>query len=99
MVGGAVARRFCLSGPRVNVAAACATGIHSVSVACGWLKENRCRYVLAGAAESSLHPLYWAGFQRLGVLSPKGEVRPFDINRSGFVLVVFPDLNWCDVFH
>ncbi len=82
----AAARRFAAEGPVMNLAAACATGAQSVLAAAGWIREGRVDVVLAGAAESSFHPLYQAGFQRLGVLSTSGRIRPFDRARDGFIL-------------
>lgn len=82
----AVARRFGVRGPVMNLAAACATGTQSLLAAAGWIAEGRADLVFAGAAESALHPLYRAGFARLGVLSRKGRVRPFDRDRDGFLM-------------
>jgi len=82
----AVARYLEMTGPQLNVTSACATGLHSVMVGAEWIREGRCDVVLAGASESSLHPLYQAGFSQMGVLSPSGCVRPFDRQRNGFVL-------------
>lgn len=75
-----------VEGPVVSVVAACATGLHAVMTAAEWLGEGRCRYVLAGSAESSFHPLYLAGYERMGVLSPQGVMRPFDRRRDGFIV-------------
>lgn len=73
-------------GPVVNFSAACATGAISVISAAQWIQEGRCDAVLAGAAESSFHPLYETGFSRMGVLSQRGKVRPFDRTRDGFIM-------------
>jgi 3-oxoacyl-[acyl-carrier-protein] synthase II len=70
----------------MNLSSACATGLQSVMAAAEWLREGRCDAVLAGASESSLHPLYLSGFSRMGVLSGTGRVRPFDSGRDGFVI-------------
>jgi 3-oxoacyl-[acyl-carrier-protein] synthase II len=80
-----LASRWGIGGPVVNYASACATGVHSLLAAAGWVREGRVKAALAGAAESSLHPLYVAAFRRMGVWSPSGRVRPFDRDRDGFV--------------
>lgn len=85
-VSGAVARAWGVGGPVLTLSAACATGVQSVLVGAGWIREGRADVVLAGAAESSFHPLYRAGFDQMGVLSKTGRVRPFDRGRDGFVL-------------
>jgi 3-oxoacyl-[acyl-carrier-protein] synthase II len=86
IVPSTVARSFGVTGPVMNLSSACATGLQSVMAAAEWLREGRCDAVLAGASESSLHPLYLSGFSRMGVLSGTGRVRPFDSGRDGFVI-------------
>lgn len=81
-----VARLGRAGGPVINLSSACATGAQSVLVAAGWIREGRVDRALAGAAESSFHPLYVAGFDQMGVLSPGRRVRPFDRARDGFLL-------------
>jgi 3-oxoacyl-[acyl-carrier-protein] synthase II len=45
------------------------------------------RRAIVVAAEASVHPMFIASFQRLGVLAPPGEgCRPFDRDRAGFVM-------------
>ncbi len=82
----AVARALGAEGPVMNLAAACATGAQSLLAAAGWIAEGRADVVLAGAAESALHPLYRAGFAQMGVLSKAGRVRSFDRDRDGFMM-------------
>lgn len=82
----AVARQHDAQGAVMNITSACATGAQSLLTAAGWIEEGRADVVLAGAAESALHPLYLAGFRQLGVLSKLGVVRPFDRGRDGFVV-------------
>ncbi len=85
-VPAAVARALGAEGPVMNLAAACATGAQSLLAAVGWIAEGRADVVVAGAAESALHPLYRAGFAKMGVLSKAGRVRPFDRARDGFLM-------------
>lgn len=85
-VPAAVARQHDIQGAVLNIASACATGAQSLLMGAGWILEGRADVVLAGAAESALHPLYLAGFKKLGVLSERGIVRPFDRDRDGFVV-------------
>ena len=86
LVPAAVARQHDAQGAVLNIASACATGAQSLLMGAGWIQEGRADVVLAGAAESALHPLYLAGFKQLGVLSERGMVRPFDRGRDGFVV-------------
>lgn len=86
IVPAAVARQHGAQGAVLNIASACATGAQSLLMGAGWILEGRADVVLAGAAESALHPLYLAGFKKMGVLSEGGIVRPFDRRRDGFVV-------------
>ncbi len=86
VVPQAVARDFGVGGPVINLASACATGLQSVMTAASWIRDGVCDFALAGAAESSLHPLYLSGFERMGVISRDRLIRPFDRNRDGFVV-------------
>ncbi len=82
-----VQRSLGLKGPAANVAAACATGVAAIQQSIFWLWSGECELVLAGASESSLNPLYWAGFENMGALVDAGDpkaARPFDKFRSGF---------------
>jgi 3-oxoacyl-[acyl-carrier-protein] synthase II len=85
-----IRKDFKLDGPATNVTAACATGIASIQVGVNWLKAGDCDAVLVGASESSLHPMYRAGFEQMGVLSDATElfhlIGPFDRDRAGFVM-------------
>ena len=83
-VGQYLSEKFNIQGPVRNAVAACATGVHSIQMAARWLNDNLCDVALAGSAESCLHPLYLAGFRRMGVLSI--FPRPFDFRRDGFVI-------------
>ncbi|MCX5782251.1 MAG: beta-ketoacyl-[acyl-carrier-protein] synthase family protein [Elusimicrobia bacterium] len=76
---------FGLGGPTQNISAACATGVNSIIMGVEWIKNGKCDVVIAGAAESSFHPLYVSGFKKMGVLSSKG-VKPFDKKRDGFAM-------------
>jgi 3-oxoacyl-[acyl-carrier-protein] synthase II len=84
-VGEQLYRIFKLHGPLRNISAACATGTNSVILGAEWIKHGICDMVIAGACESSFHPLYVAGFRQMGVLAKKA-VRPFDKNREGFAM-------------
>src|SRR5208282_4332142 len=75
------------SGPGLSVSSACSTGIASVSMAARLLLDGECDAVFAGRTESSIHPLIYAAFDQMGILSqnPEGTC-PFDVNRDGFLM-------------
>ncbi len=89
--GAAVAREFGVTGPVVNYAAACATGVHAVIAAARLIAAGDADVVLAGATDASLVQPLVAAFDRMGVLSrrfddPAGACRPFDRARDGFAI-------------
>ncbi len=83
--GWQIKRILMLKGPVENTVAACATGVASIAIGTGWIQQGICDAVLCGAAESSLHPLYVAGFSQMGVLA-KNKVCPFSAEREGFAI-------------
>jgi 3-oxoacyl-(acyl-carrier-protein) synthase len=86
-----VAQHCRIVGPRLAVAAACATGLHAVIRGAQLIADGQADLVLAGAADASIHPLFLASLRRLGVLAtckgdPATACRPFDKHRTGFVV-------------
>ncbi len=81
-----IARVLKMDGPASAAVAACASGLASIKLAMDWLRDSVCETVWAGAAESSNSPMILSSFERLGVISPTGQTRPFDARRDGFVV-------------
>jgi 3-oxoacyl-[acyl-carrier-protein] synthase II len=72
--------------PRLTLSTACASGLHALIRATMLLQQGHPRAIVV-AAESSLHPLFISSFRRLGVIAPPQiGCRPFDQNRSGFLV-------------
>ncbi len=87
----AVAAEWKLSGPALCPVAACATGLVSLIRGADLIRSGECDVVLAGSSDASLVPIVLGSFQRLGVLArgfdePTAACRPFDAERSGFVI-------------
>jgi len=84
-----VARHFGLFGPRICHSTACSSGLIDILSGVRAITDGQCDMVLAGSSEA-IHPLFAAGFYRMGVLAiheePARAARPFDRNRSGFVM-------------
>jgi 3-oxoacyl-(acyl-carrier-protein) synthase len=79
-------------GPPHTSVAACASGLHALHRAALAIRHGECARALVVAADASLHPLFDASFQRLGVLSardPAGHLRcePFGKTGDGFFLI------------
>ena len=74
-------------GPRLTLSAACASGLHALIRAVMLLHFGHATRAVVVAVESSVHPLFLASFQRLGVLPKRGNrCRPFDLRRDGFLM-------------
>ena len=84
-----VANRYGLLGPRICHSVACASGLIDILSAVRSIRDGQCDVALAGSAEA-LHSLFAAGFHQMRVLAhhddPTQACRPFDSNRSGFVM-------------
>lgn len=84
-----VARDYDLRGPRLSNSTACASGTIAILKAVRAIQDDQCDLALAGSSEA-IHPLFAAGFYNMGVLAdhadPTQACRPFDSNRTGFVM-------------
>ena len=91
-VSALVAIRHRLKGPSFNIASACATASHSIAVGCMMIILGDADVVLAGGAEAATMLNTVAGFGNARALAkayqgdPKRASRPFDVDRSGFVM-------------
>jgi 3-oxoacyl-[acyl-carrier-protein] synthase II len=87
----AVSARWKLKCPVGVPVAACATGAHAIFLGERMIRRGEADVVVAGASDSCLSPLLLAGYLRMGVLavhgnSPAEACRPYDADRSGFVI-------------
>ena len=88
---GQLAISLGLRGPNYAVVSACATGSHAVGEGAELIRRGDADAVLAGGSEACLHPLILAGFCAMRGLAAEDEYpprasRPFDADRSGFVM-------------
>lgn len=92
MASGNVSIKYGLRGPNHCVSTACSTGAHSIGDAYLFIKNGLADVMLAGASDASISPTCVSGFARARALTTKYNdnpikaSRPFDINRSGFVI-------------
>jgi 3-oxoacyl-(acyl-carrier-protein) synthase len=84
-----VGNRLGLYGPRLVNSTACATGTIATLGAMRAIEDGQCDIAFVGAAQA-LHPILCAGFYNMRVLAdaenPAHACRPFDANRTGFVM-------------
>lgn len=77
---------FGLEGPHVCFSAACATPLYSIQLASMYLAMHKADMMIAGAQCVGETETQISGiFELLGVLSEKGESRPFDKNSKGLI--------------
>jgi 3-oxoacyl-(acyl-carrier-protein) synthase len=84
-----LAARLGVSGPRVRLDSACASGSDALAVAHEWLELGVVEDVVVVAAASMVDPVGLMLFRNLHALSDEddlGASRPFDRRRRGFVM-------------
>ncbi|AYG83639.1 3-oxoacyl-[acyl-carrier-protein] synthase 2 [Streptomyces hundungensis] len=79
-----------LGGARTPVSA-CASGAEAIAMGLDLIRAGRADVVVAGGTEACLHPFTLAAFAQMKALStedkdPAAVSRPFDVDRSGFVM-------------
>ncbi len=92
MLAGQVSMKFDLRGPNLSENTACAAGTHAIIEAYKTLQFSKGEGMLVVGAEAGITPLALGGFGAMNALctdhndNPKGSGRPFDRDRSGFVM-------------
>lgn len=92
MATGQVAIELKLHGPSACIVTACATGTDSIGEAFKAIQRGEADVMFAGGAEATVSPAGVAGFGIMKALcadhndDPTHASRPFDKNRSGFVI-------------
>ena len=92
MAAGNVAIAFQLRGPCECIVTACASGTNSIGDAFRVIQRGEADIMVAGGTEAAISPAGVAGFASMKALcadhndDPAHASRPFDKNRSGFVM-------------
>ncbi|MGC4191066.1 MAG: beta-ketoacyl-[acyl-carrier-protein] synthase family protein [Thermomicrobiales bacterium] len=87
-----IQHQFGMMGPSSTVVTACATGSQAIGDGFRAISYSQAPLMIAGATESTHHPMFQAGFAAMRALvtdsndNPDGASRPFDASRAGFVL-------------
>lgn len=107
---GQIAIYFKISGPNFMVSSACASSNHAMGMALRTIQFGEADLIITGGVESAVTPMGLSGFAALKALStrndePEKASRPFEKNRSGFVLsegcgaLVFEELEHAKARH
>ena len=89
---GQLAIKYGITGPSLVVASACTSATDAIGRALRCIRAGLCDVMITGGAEALLSPICFAGFGNLQALTtsfndtPERASRPFDKDRSGFVL-------------
>jgi len=92
LAAGHISMRYGFKGPNHAATTACTTGAHSIGDASRLIQFGDADVMIAGGAESCIHPLAISGFARARSLAtefnerPMESSRPFDRERDGFVI-------------
>lgn len=91
MLGGFTSIEFGIKGPNLASVTACAAGTHAINEAAKTIMLNGADAMLVIGAESTICPVGIGGFAAMKALSerndePEKASRPFDRDRSGFVM-------------
>lgn len=92
LAAGHISMKYGFKGPSHAVTTACTTGAHSIGDAALFVATGKANVMIAGGAESCIHPLAFVGFERSRSLTtsfndyPEQASRPFDAARDGFVI-------------
>lgn len=88
---GNIAIRVGARGPNMSVATACASGTNALGEAVETIRRGAADVMIAGATESAINSLAFAGMNSMTALSTRNDdylhaSRPFDKNRDGFMM-------------
>lgn len=86
-----IANIFGMGGPIATFSSDCPSGLDAVGAAFRQIQAGALDVAVAGGADAPLTPMLFGAFARSGMLAPPcgsddGCARPFDTERSGFVL-------------
>ncbi len=89
---GLVSMKLSAWGPSFATVSACSSAADAVGIAADMIRAGRVKAMVAGGSEAAIIPFCIAGFEQAHALctaaneTPQAASRPFDKNRSGFVL-------------
>lgn len=92
LISGNVSIKYGLKGPNHACVTACSTGTHAIGDAAAMIARGDADLMVAGGAESAVNVLGLSGFSRMKAVTaefndaPEKASRPWDKNRSGFVM-------------
>ncbi len=91
MAAGQISIQTGAKGPNLVTTSACASATHAIGYAFSDIKLGRVRACITGGVESTITPMGVSGFNAMKALSTRNDEpdkasRPFDADRTGFVI-------------
>lgn len=90
LIGGHISIKFQAKGPNLPIVTACSASTNSIGEAYRQIKHGYIDLAFAGGAEAPINVLGVSGFAVMKALNfsndPEQASKPFDANRSGFVI-------------
>jgi 3-oxoacyl-[acyl-carrier-protein] synthase II len=90
MVPAQIGLELKLRGPNSSLSSACASGSDAIGTALSHIQLGHCEVMVAGGTEAGVNNVALSTTARVGALTRNPDhnkaCRPFDLNRSGFVL-------------
>lgn len=91
MAPGQISMVFGFRGSTMAITTACASGTHALGESFEMIKAGKMDIIVTGGCESAITPISVAGFSSMKALSTRNDdptkaSRPFDKERSGFVM-------------
>jgi 3-oxoacyl-[acyl-carrier-protein] synthase II len=91
LAAGHIAIQYGAKGPNTCLVTACATGAHCIGDAFRAIQYGDAEAIIAGGTEANITPLTIGGFNAMKAIStrndePEKASRPFEKNRTGFVV-------------
>ena len=92
LLSGHISIKYNLKGPNSSPVTACATGTHAIGDSFTIIKNDKADLMVCGGAEAAICPIGISGFSAARALCdtfneyPKKGSRPWDKERSGFVM-------------
>jgi 3-oxoacyl-[acyl-carrier-protein] synthase II len=88
---GELAMELGIRGHAITLSTGSASGNDVMGYALSMLRDDEADVMIAGGAEAPIQPLVWGAFCQSRVMAtaanpPGAAMKPFDINRNGFVL-------------
>jgi acyl transferase domain-containing protein/phosphopantetheinyl transferase (holo-ACP synthase) len=86
LLTGRIANRLDLNGGNYTIDAACASSLLAIEHGARELRSGQSDAVIAGGVQVADHGLVMSIFSKLGAISSRGEVRPFDRDADGILI-------------